>query len=131
MSTITKRPAVAVDALKAIQRLRNEAEQQIERLIAMLDALDGDPDVEIDTDFELEDEHDESTNDEEPSLGSRNPTIYGDQGSWSAGNGSDLEDEHDGREPDDDDEDHEPSGIADMDALHEIRGARDPHVIFI
>lgn len=57
-------------------------------------------------------EHDDS--DDEPSLGSleRAPSCYGTDGpnpsgsqiSWASGSSSDLEDEHDGREPEDDSE---------------------------
>ena len=50
-------------------------------------------------DAEIEDEHDEEGGDSEPSLASLDRAV--DQRDWSGGNAQDLEDEHDGREPDD------------------------------
>jgi hypothetical protein len=120
--------------------LRHAAEAEIERLLAFLDQLDGDADLESAGD-ELEPdlgsvagrrEFDQSTwsagADGEPSLGSieDHPNGYRDgsddgdygrnQARWASGNGDDCEgDEHDGREPDDNEggdgaeEDCEPS----------------------
>lgn len=70
---------------------RQRIGDEIDRLLALLDAADGDPDLE-------------------PSLGSldRVDGLYhrggADQRLWSAGSRDDREDEHDGREPDVDDE---------------------------
>jgi hypothetical protein len=70
---------------------RQRIGDEIDRLLALLDATDGDPDLE-------------------PALGSldRNVATYGnpggDQTLWALGSRNDLEDEHDGREPDVDDE---------------------------
>ena len=49
-------------------------------------------------DAEIEDEHDEEAGDPEPSLASLDRAV--DQREWSGGNAQELEDEHDGREPD-------------------------------
>ena len=48
-------------------------------------------------DAEIEDGHDEEGGDAEPSLAFLDRAV--DQREWSGGNGQDLEDEHDGREP--------------------------------
>jgi hypothetical protein len=89
------------------QRLYIVAAREIERLLDLLDRLDGDPD--------LEDGHDaEPTEDPEPSIGW---TEMLDQAGrqrfgYPTGSGDDLEAEHDGREPDvdrEDDGDAEPS----------------------
>lgn len=76
-----------------------------------------------------EDDHAEDDGTAEPSLGSleRHPTLYvngrdrvGDQTDWAAGNRTDLEDEHDGGEPD---EDGEPSlGWTEAATGDEVRG---------
>jgi hypothetical protein len=64
-------------------------------------------------DRELEDENDETTNDDEPSLGSVGSCAStGDQGGWGRGAPDDTEDEHDGAEPDE-------SGVGDFDGLME------------
>lgn len=65
-------------------------------------------------DLELDDSDDEDNGDGEPSLGSieRHPSCYGadgrswtgDQAAWADGGTKDLEDEHDGAEPPEDDE---------------------------
>ena len=102
------------DLFQAIGRLRKEARDEIDRLVRFLDEtenhMEREPEDEAD-DSELEDGADE-----ENSLGSlerhassygpdgRNPT--GTQTNWSGGRGDDLEEEHDGAEPD---EDGEPS----------------------
>ncbi|MGM5025715.1 hypothetical protein AB8B02_05775 [Tardiphaga sp. 862_B3_N4_1] len=119
---------------QALSRLRQEAQEQIEYLIDLCDELDGDVDLEPDPaeqnlasvsqnayhyaleahdDAEEDDCELEDGNDDEPSLGSANPTMSGSQQQWSVANaGLDYEDEHDGGEPDD-------SGIADMDGYME------------
>ena len=82
--------------------LRPAIEDTIERLMLILDELDGDPDVEFEADFE-----DEGL--DEPSLGAleQNPRPddgivqsvgAGDQSRWGWGDTSDCEDEHDGRD---------------------------------
>lgn len=73
-------------------RLRAKCERAVDRLLAVLDLIDGDPDAE-------------------PSLGfaepRQNPHAYGalDQTHIAEGATDDREDEHDGREPDEDAED--------------------------
>ena len=114
--------------------LRQFVEAEIERLMAFLDGLDGDPELEAngdeadasypergglcvgDSTLSSPHEDDELSGDEnEPSLGSANPTIWGNGGVWSSPTPeADLEDEHDGAEDDrdqegDDDPDREPS----------------------
>lgn len=77
---------------RAIHKLRREAVEEINRLIAFLDETDGDPDLEPDVDAEPDE-------DAEPSLGSINPNFgIQSQAQWSAGCSDDTEDEHDGRE---------------------------------
>lgn len=81
-------------------RLRERIEATIEAMIAMLDELEGDPDLEPDT-------HDEPDVDAEPSLGALEPSVCASQEHWAQGDthhGADLEDEHDGLEPDADEE---------------------------
>lgn len=96
---------------------REQVEAQIDILIDLLNALDTDADLEPDltdatTDREDDDER-EPSEDGEASLGWRNE---GSQTGYWAGNslvGIDLEDEHDGCEPEDDSEpdvDDEPTG---------------------
>lgn len=86
--------------------LRPAIEDAIERLMELLDEMDGEPDIEPDPDFEDEGLY-------EPSLGAleHHPgrddgmirsSSSGDQSRWGWSEASDLEDEHDGREPDDD-----------------------------
>ena len=77
-----KRRAYIVSGLNRLENLR-------ERLIAKLDAMDGDPDFEVDADFE-------EGGDLEPSLGSIGATN---QRVWAMGGCFDREWEHDGREP--------------------------------
>lgn len=101
---------------------RRAVEQQIDALIDLLDTLDDDPDLEPSLGFterlhnisqsdpnyaanaNAGDDREADDSDLEPSLGSVNPTIYGVQESWSAGNCDDREHEHDGAEPDADGE---------------------------
>lgn len=109
------------------RRQRAQVEAVIEHLIALLDTLDGDADAE-------------------PILGSLEAQVSvpwggmhwwpspvlcsaggrefrtrdGSQSRWGASSIADLEDEHDGREPDEDVEnDPAEMGIADLDALQE------------
>ncbi|WP_028136325.1 hypothetical protein [Bradyrhizobium japonicum] len=114
-------------ALRKLAALRKEATTEISRLIAFLDASD--PYVMSEREEECEDEGaqceggggEEGCEDEggdrsdyEPSLGSieRHPSVYGpdgrnwtgDQIAWAASGTKDLEDEHDGAEPGEDDE---------------------------
>jgi hypothetical protein len=86
------------DAIKALARLRREAAAEVERLLTFLDELDGDADLES---TELDD--DEEGFDAEPSLGSSND--HHGSGALYANvepnlRGLDLEDQHDGAEPD-------------------------------
>ena len=104
--------------IRALRILRREAAAEIERPIAFLDALGGDPDLEDGNDAE-EDIH-------EPSLGwtttinqaAATDRRFGSQWDY------DVEQEHDGREPDVDDEDgrdEEPSlGWTDMEARYGV-----------
>ncbi|KZD21365.1 hypothetical protein A4A58_13350 [Tardiphaga robiniae] len=111
----TKKPGSPLDAIyrrvdltpeqifQALSRLRQEAQQQIEYLIALVDELDGDVDLEPDPteqnlasvsqnayhcDLEAHDDAEEDDceledgNDDEPSLGSVNPTMSGSQRTW-------------------------------------------------
>jgi hypothetical protein len=109
---------------QAIGRLRKEARDEIDRLLNFLDETDGHMEREPDDDEpslgwperitagqfgspggtddrEGEPEHDEDGDPAEPSLGSLGLT---DQRDWSMGDRRDLEDEHDGAEPSEDDE---------------------------
>ncbi|MGD9714668.1 MAG: hypothetical protein AB7V46_21805 [Thermomicrobiales bacterium] len=70
---------------------RQLIEDEIERLVAILDRIDGDPDREQD------DCDAEPGSDEEPSLGSLSENM--DQRRWPAGFNDDREHEHDGHEP--------------------------------
>lgn len=81
------------DYREQLRKVRREAEAEIDRLLLILDTIDEDPDIE-------EEDEREPDNDLEPSLGSVNPTTSNGQGNWSAGGDADLEDEHDGSEPD-------------------------------
>jgi hypothetical protein len=105
------------DLFQAIGKLRKEARDEIDRLIGFLDktdnyvsreledSIDDNPhdDNELDGPENAEDEESEPP---EASLGSVGPNEYNDQERWASGNRRDLEDEHDGAEPD---EDGEPS----------------------
>lgn len=78
------------------QRLRRRLTDLIDRLIGMLDDIDGEPDLE-------------DGGDVEPSLASPELGPRDSQGRWTAGNDDDLEEvcedegaEHDGREPEED-----------------------------
>ena len=93
----TPMPAAHPGSLRA--RMERAVEQMLaasERLMAELDAMQGDPDLEDGGD-------DEHNGDLEPSLGSVE-SWSAPQTGWAAGNSLDLEGEHDGREPSEDDE---------------------------
>jgi|SRR5882757_809649 len=136
-----------IRALRRLRRLREKARIEINRLLDFLDASDIDPDLEDVGDRE-------DVGDDEPSLGSieRHPSCHamdgrnssGDQTHWAAGEGDDVEDEHDGAEPDEDGEpslgwttsgvlgglsdferDAAESGIGDHDGLMEQIGTND------
>lgn len=110
------------EVFTAIGRLRKEALDEIDRLLAFLDATDGDADLEPSLGFaevepgRLAPSHagaadDREEEDElEASLGA--PENHGSQVYWASGGRDDREHEHDGREPDVDDElsgdEHEP-----------------------
>lgn len=88
--SLTGPPLAPADLL----RLRRQVEDQIEYLIALLDDLDGDP-------LFQEDGDEDADTDDEPSLGWRhtmNQARLGGAGS----DGLDLEEDHDGREPEED-----------------------------
>jgi hypothetical protein len=90
----------------------------VQRLIDFLDSVeDTDTDAAVDDEpidgdeREIEDEHDELTNDEEPSLGSvGNAHQMQSQAGWAQGASDDREDEHDGTEYDEDFEPQEADG---------------------
>ena len=88
-------------ALKAVALIRKEASAEVERLIALLDRIGPDPDLEENGD------NDADVSEHEPSLGSVDNFLN--QTKWAAGGGNDTEhtidregDEHDGRESDTD-----------------------------
>jgi len=94
-------------------KLRKEAEIEIERLIAFVDAIDADADLEPSGD-----EDDRSGDETEPSLGSLDRCSS--QTMWHCGFDRDQEEEHDGSEPEEreGDNDREPEE-ADQDGLDE------------
>ena len=111
-------------ALSDLARLRKEASAEITRLIAFLDASDSYVMNELEDECEDEGaqcedegaEHDgrEPDVDDEPSLGSLDPSMSGgDQTRWAAGSRRDLE------------LDHAESGIRDLDGLLEQIGSQD------
>lgn len=88
------------DSIPVTEISRPIVEAEIELLIALLDTLDPDPDIEIDADIEND------TADEEPSLGAPDART----GSWAgltaeAYDAADCEEDDCDREPDCDDED--------------------------
>ena len=97
------------ELFQAIGRLRKDARDEIDRLIRFLDETDNH--MEREPEDEADDGDLEDGADEEDSLGSleRHASIYGPDGknatgsqlNWAGGRGDDLEDEHDGAEPDD------------------------------
>jgi hypothetical protein len=99
-------PQMVRECFLGMKNIRQEASKEIERLIALLDRLDPDPDLE-------DNELDGPDTDLEPSLGSveqhphpdAHSVAKGNQERWSQGaygseHEMDREDEHDGREPD-------------------------------
>lgn len=102
------------ELFQAIGRLRKEAQDEIERLLAFLDSID-----DCDEDSAVDDapcdtygQDEEHGGDDEPSLGSCTNGETSNQECWGATASDDLEDEHDGREPEDehgDNADMEPS----------------------
>jgi len=114
MNRLTRETTRLVERLEILgmatgDGLRPAVEGAAEALISFLDYLDGDPDFEP--------EEDDDRSDFEPSLGwSTTGAITWQDGSLSS---HDLEDEHDGREPDEDFEDADDNGIADAGGLAE------------
>jgi hypothetical protein len=99
---------------RAIGELRREAQDAIDKLLTLLDALEGDTDLEpslaatpsLDqTDWaggSSDDREGCAHDDREPSLGSTESVC---QAHWSAGENDDCEDQHDDREPNGDEYD--------------------------
>lgn len=100
-------------ALSDLRRLRKEAREQIHVLIAFLDASDEYVQTELEPDLgyynpaagyvidgEMED------GDDEPSLGATSSINQKHWGQANGGNAVDCEQEHDGREPDDEGDDN-------------------------
>ncbi|MFO1126393.1 MAG: hypothetical protein U1E25_14690 [Methylocystis sp.] len=101
--SITQDPAGAPLFVEYRPGTRRRIAAAVDALVALLDEIDGDPDLEEDD--PLEDvEPLEDGGDDEPSLGAPGAAFLPSQSHWSQGAGDDLEDEHDGREPGDDDE---------------------------
>lgn len=75
----------AGDPRAILMRLREEAADEIDRLLAFLDATEGDIDLEGTDEDGDEPEHKEDTGDFEPSLGSANMFTLTNQERWSAG----------------------------------------------
>jgi hypothetical protein len=120
LASATERVANAFDALMVSSGpdIRSRSRELVQDIVNFLDAAEGDLDLEGEL---LDDASEELENDDpaeddgtaEPSLGSleRHPTLHmngrdnvGDQTQWAVGNRDDREDEHDGAEPDVDDE---------------------------
>jgi hypothetical protein len=156
MKTPKKKPGSPLDAIyrrtdlnpeqmfQALQRLRLQAMEQIEYLIDLCNEMDGDVDLEpepaesnlagFQNCSEQQDDGEADDADDEPSLGSIEDHPNGcvtrrrrSQEQWATGGTLDLEEQHDGREPSEedeggqcDDEGAEPdSGIGDFDGLME------------
>ncbi|MGB3445195.1 MAG: hypothetical protein WBA48_00675 [Xanthobacteraceae bacterium] len=149
MQTTTERPARVAGELyfptdispdqvfEAIGRLRKEAQDEIDRLLAFLDETDGYSTTEQEINGDEADasfpeggarlstpmEDDEAGGDDEPSLGFQAGDIFVGRGCESGGSGDDreLEDEHD---EDNNDREDDPAerGIADLDGLMEQVG---------
>lgn len=100
------------ELLQAIGRLRKEAQDEIDRLIAFLDSTETDSDLEPSLagysdgmdDREGDSADDEDGGDGEPSLASPENRYGGSQDQWARGGRNDMEEEHDGREPDEADD---------------------------
>ena len=111
-----KTPVTPEEAFQAIGRLRKAARDEIDRLIQFLDDTDNHMEREeaVDDgpcdDNELdgpENEEDEESEPDEPSLGGSASSEWSNQEGWawqpavmSTRKGTDVEDEHDGAEPD-------------------------------
>jgi hypothetical protein len=114
MNRLTRETARLIERLEILgmatgEGLRPAVEGAAEALISFLDYLDGDPD--------LEPEEDNDRSDFEPGLGwSVSGAITWQDGSISL---IDLEEEHDGREQDEDFEPTDDNGIADAGGLAE------------
>lgn len=115
-------PPVIDPERQRLHALRAQIEAELERMIDLLDAIDGDPDLEPTMGFVAHGFVDEAEPDAdfEPSLGWTSTYAHGSD--------QDLEDEHDGREPDEDFEDADDNGIADHGGLQEQYGGH-AHVI--
>jgi len=100
-----------------LRALRAEIERELERMIDLLDAIDGDPDFEPSFGSVAPGHVDEAEPDAdlEPSLGWTSTYAHGSD--------QDLEEEHDGREPDEDFEGNtDDNGIGDRGGLDEQYG---------
>jgi len=88
--------------------MARHARELIKDLIDFLDSLEADPDLEPTCGVAYGQppgaDECEPPEDAEPSLGSVGPNEWHNQERWAVGNLTDLENEHDGREPDVDDE---------------------------
>ena len=102
--------------------MARHARELIKDLIDFLDQLEADHDLEPTAGGSCDDEC-EPSGDAEPSLGSLDRAL--DQVRWAIGACDDLEDEHDGREPEEREDDGAESGIADWEGLLEQVGMRD------
>ncbi|MEY9457998.1 hypothetical protein [Bradyrhizobium ottawaense] len=129
LANSTERVAFRMELLMAtpIDRgFARHARDLIRDLTDWLDQIDAYASTELEDDISADQEDDDSDEDgdpaendleDEPSLGSLGTSEWSDQTKWAAGNRSDLEDEHDGREPDE-------SGIGDMEGLLEQVGSQ-------
>jgi hypothetical protein len=132
---LAKEAAKRRRALKRLRKLRAKAADEIDRLLDFLDASDIDPDLEPTLGFmngPPEMDECETPVDDEPSLGflESHPTNWndgrdrsGNQDRICAGLGGDLEDEHDGAEPD---VDGEPSIGFDVEPAEQDTGNDEP-----
>lgn len=100
----------AIDGIPALRDLRSALADRIEADLALLDALDGDPDIEQDAGEMPESETFNRNLDDEPSLGSLYGTAAGahlGQGGWADGGTYDLEEAADDLPQHDDDFEHD------------------------
>lgn len=86
----------SIPAREELARIRREAAAEIDRLIALVDAIDGDPDLEVDQADDEDGGDDEDNGDSEPSLGSLGHTSQVD---WMCGGRDDLERDECDHEP--------------------------------
>ena len=110
-------PPVIDPERQRLHALRAQIEAELERMIDLLDAIDGDPDLEPSLGSVAPGHVDEAEPDTdlEPSLCWTSTYAHGSD--------QDLEEEHDGREPDEDFEDNtDDNGIADQGGLQEQYG---------